>query len=60
MTKMRCYVDNVPCSCEMDTIAEQGCEKDTPVEPVDPFRAGELGLDDHLVYLNGLSCTHNP
>lgn len=58
---MRCYADNRPCTCELDTVAAEGCSRDLARGPfvvedtIDPFRAGELGLDDDLVYLNGLS-----
>lgn len=60
---MRCYVDNKPCTCELDDIAAHACVKDTASDRgphvsediPDPFRAGEIGLDDHLFYLNGMA-----
>lgn len=58
---MRCYATGRPCSCDLEQVAENGCDHDTARGPeavedeIDPFRAGELGLDDNLVYLNGLS-----
>lgn len=57
---MRCYVDSIPCSCELDDVATNGCRKDSARGPednlddFDPFRAGEVSEDTHLFYLNGL------
>lgn len=59
---MRCYVTGKPCTCDLDDIAVHACIYDGPdrgpsvdKDIQDPFRAGEVGLDDHLFYLNGIA-----
>jgi hypothetical protein len=46
---MRCYVNDHPCTCDLDDISKDGCKHDGIF--IDPFRAGEP--DEFVEYLNG-------